>query len=173
MKRLGIHTGLWSLILLIAFFALQLIPALYQPIHQLIFLKQQEALFKLDERNPSLESLKMTREMFSNLQEEEKEITWNGKRYDIKSIQYHDGIVELIIKHDSLETQLKSIVSIIQGQKSGDPSCVSHSAFFAFFHQTIGTYHLIQPHHTEECLLLSSFYPATHSMVIIAPPPRG
>lgn len=148
-------------------------PILYQPIHQLIFLKQQESLFKLDERNPGLESLKMTREMFLKIQEEEKEITWNGKRYDIKSIQYHDGIVELIVKHDSLETQLKSIVSIIQGQKSDDPSCVSHAGFFAFFHQTIGTYHLIQPHRTEECLLLGSCYPATHCMAIIAPPPRG
>lgn len=165
--------GLWSLILLIAFFALQVMPALYQPIHQLIFLKQQESLFKLDEKNPGLESLKMTREMFSNLQEEEKEISWNGKRYDIKSIQYHDGIVELLVLQDSLETELKRIVSVLEGPTTSDSAYDSHSGFFAFFFQSIGTYHLIQPHRSEECLLLGSFYPTTHCMAIIAPPPRG
>jgi len=172
-KRLIAPNGLWTLILLIAFFALQLLPACYQPIHRFIFIQEQAALLNLTEGHSSLESLKLSEELFQTIQEEEHEITWNGKRYDIKSIKYHDGLVELVVKRDTLETNLKNIVSILQGQQTNDSSRVTHSGFFAFFYQAMESHDLIQPIFPTENLLIGTFHPLAASLSLLAPPPRA
>ena len=173
MKRLIAPRGLWTLILLIAFFAIQLIPTFYQPIHRIIFIQEQAALQTLQEGHSSLESLTISEELFRTIQEEEHEITWNGKRYDIKSIKYHDGLVELVVKHDTLETHLKNIVSILQGQQTDDSSRVTHSGFFAFFYQAMESHDLIQPIFPTENVLIGTFHPLAASLSMLAPPPRA
>lgn len=140
----------------------------------MIFVQQQKTLSVLSESHASLEVLKITEESFQSIQEEEKEITWNGKRYDIKKISHReDGIVELVVKHDTLETNLKNLVSILQGGESHSTQAITHAGFLAFFFQAEQSYALIQPLCPSQILLHSSFDLSTCFETIIAPPPRA
>ena len=172
-KRLKLFGGLWIIVLMIAFFALQLIPALYPSIHKMIYVQQQALMRNVHEESSSLESLKMSKELYQHIQEEGKEISWNGQRYDIKSIQFHDGLVELIVKKDTLETKLKNLVSILEGKQDDSSPINTGSGFMAFFYQAQQAFTLIQPYCPSQILLHSSFELSTRYVTIIAPPPRA
>ena len=172
MKRGIFRNAYWSLILLIAFAAVQLLPALFQPIHQYIYWSEQTSLAHLDAGSSSLESLRMTEASFAAIQEEEHEITWNGKRYDIKSIQYHDGIVELLVKHDSLETKLENIVQLIQGSSERPAGPHSTQHFYAFYFERLHPICLVIPARMFVQLQVGTTSVEQNPRAVIAPPPR-
>lgn len=163
----------WSFIVLLAFAAIQLLPALFQPIHHYIYWNEQSDLAQLDAGSARLESLRMTEASFAAIQEEEHEITWNGKRYDIKSVRYINGYVELLVKYDTLETKLKRIVQLIDGSSAKHSGSYSAHQFYAFYFEKMSLLRIVNP--TRHIVELKQFEIklGTLPIAVIAPPPRA
>jgi hypothetical protein len=163
----------WSLMLLLAFAAIQLLPAMYQPIHLFIYQREQSNLAQINAESTSLESLRMSEASYAAIDEGEHEISWNGKRYDIKSVRFANGFVELLVKQDTFETKLKSLVQLIQGSSEGHSGPQSVQQFYAFYFEELNTMHLIIPTRLSSQLLVAAINLENSTLAVIAPPPRA
>jgi hypothetical protein len=112
-----------------------LLPLMFLPLKQIIFLSQSDEIRKLDSGSARLEKMVFTAQEFANLNftRSQSEFIYRGNMYDVHSITRSDNEVEVLVLWDCAETSMLQAFQN-QGDSFGASSRgTMHTVFLPYF----------------------------------------
>jgi len=100
-----------AVIVSLAILAILMLPMLFSPMRQVIFLSQMKIIRNLDSGSKHIEKLIFTEDQYGRLdfEKEGREFRFNGFMYDIHSIERLSGRIIVLALRDHRETRLLKV----------------------------------------------------------------
>jgi len=164
-----------AVLLSLAILAILLLPLLFYPMRQVIFLSQMSLIRNLDAGSERMEKLVFTPDEFSRLEfgQEGRELRYRGSMYDIKSIARAEGQVIVLALRDHRETRLLSAFRHQDKEKKPATPATLRICFIPYFCCAVASPDL-RP--AAATLLNVFFIPDLYTgpaIRVLAPPPRS